>query len=229
MKRFYSDVSWRNTENGFEVFLDARALKSPAKQAVILPNQALCEAIVAEWDAVGDKIDPAAMPQFSLAVTVIDRVSPQRAMLIAEMVGYGMNDLLAYREEADPVLMARQAERWDSWLAWGRAQHQLAFVTTKGIMPITQDGANRQRLVDAITALNDWQLGVLVRATSLGGSLILGLGFVHQVLEADALFSLSFLDELYQNERWGTDFEATARHANIQAELSAAQQFLTLL
>ena len=96
-------------------------------------------------------------------------------------------------------------------------------------MPITQADLNVPKLETAISALTDWELGVLVRAASLGGSLVLGLAFVTGKLDAARLFSLSFLDELYQGEKWGEDAEAVQRLNNIRAELDAAHVFLTLI
>ena len=122
MKRIYKQVSWHANDSGFEVQLDGRQLKSPAKQALTLPTEALAKQIADEWDAVEETVEPAAMPYFSLAVTIIDRVSPQRAELISQMVSYGMNDLLCYREATDMVLASRQTENWDSWLDWAHSE-----------------------------------------------------------------------------------------------------------
>lgn len=229
MKRFYKEVEWAEAENGFEVLLDGRQVKSPAKRALVLPSQKLAEEVAAEWAAIEDEIDPQNMPQFSLAVTVADRVTPQRGDLLTEMVRYGLNDLICYRADSDERLISRQAEQWDSWLGWAAEQHHIHLKTTAGIMPLTQDSANHDRLMAAITPLDDWRLGALVRATSLGGSLILGLAFVARALSADTLFSLSFLDELYQGELWGQDEEAVSRQAHIKDEFQAAETFLALL
>ena len=229
MKRFYKEVVWAEAEGGFEVLLDGRQVKSPAKRPLILPSQKLAEQVAAEWAAIEEEIDPQLMPQFSLAVTVADRVSPQRGELLTEMVRYGLNDLICYRADTDDRLIARQAEQWDSWLQWAEEQHHIQLETTAGIMPLTQDSANQERLMNAIAPLDDWRLGALVRATSLGGSLILGLAFIQQALDASTLFSLSFLDELYQGELWGQDEEAVSRQAHIKDEFLAAETFLALL
>ena len=140
-----------------------------------------------------------------------------------------MNDLLCYREGEDSILASRQSKAWDGWLDEAKSRFGLSLQTTTGIMPITQADENIPKLQKAISELNDWQLGVLVRAASLGGSLILGLVFVAGVLDAKALFDLSFLDELYQGEKWGEDAEAVQRLNNIRAELDAAEAFLALL
>ena len=70
---------------------------------------------------------------------------------------------------------------------------------------------------------------MLHRVVSLGGSLILGLGFVAGRLDEDQLFITAFLDELWQSEKWGRDFEAEERQNNIRAELGEAARFLALL
>ena len=84
-------------------------------------------------------------------------------------------------------------------------------------------------LHDALHQFDAWRLGALHRAVSLGGSLVLGLGFVAGQLDAEQLFSTAFLDELWQNEKWGRDYEAEDRHNYIRAELVEAARFLQLL
>ena len=59
MKRIYEHVSWQIIEDGFEVQLDGRQLKSPAKQPLILPSAALAKRIAQEWESVEETVDPA--------------------------------------------------------------------------------------------------------------------------------------------------------------------------
>jgi chaperone required for assembly of F1-ATPase len=49
------------------------------------------------------------------------------------------------------------------------------------------------------------------------------------MIDSDKMFDLAFLDELWQNEKWGTDFEAADRHGFLRAELQDAARFLILL
>ena len=58
---------------------------------------------------------------------------------------------------------------------------------------------------------------------------MLGLGFVADQLDAEQLFNTAFLDELWQNEKWGRDYEAEDRQNYIRAELAEAARFLQLL
>ena len=223
-KRFYESVSL--ADDGLSIQLDGRNSRSPAGGLLRLPTMSLASAIADEWRAQGDDIDPATMPLFSLAVTVIDRVTPQRNMVMAELAAYGGNDLLCYRD-AETGLASRQHDQWQPWLDRLAAEHGIHLEIVTGIMPIVQSDA--VKFVPLIAAHDDWQLGILHRATSLSGSLVLGLGFVSMMIDSDSMFDLAFLDELWQNETWGTDFETVERHGFLRAEIRDAARFLALL
>jgi len=235
-KRFYKDVTVaapNNIKSGdmrsgdaMLVQLDGRDLRSPAGSLLLVPTLPLAAAIADEWRAQGDDIEPATMPLFGLAVTVLDRVTPQRAAIITELSAYGANDLLCYRDDQDD-LASRQHSQWQPWLDRLADERGIYLETVTGIMPITQTDA--VKFPPLIAAFDDWRLGILHRATSLSGSLVLGLGFVERVIDSVQMFDLAFLDELWQNEKWGTDFEAADRHEFLRAELADALRFLTLL
>ena len=185
-KRFYKSVLL--ADDGLSIQLDGRNLRSPAGSLLRLPTMALASAIADEWRAQGDDIDPATMPLFSLAVTVTDRVTPQRDMVMAELAAYGGNDLLCYRD-AQTDLASRQHDQWQPWLDRLAAEHDIHLQIVTGIMPIGQSDAKKFGAL--IAAHDDWQLGILHRATSLSGSLVLGLGFVSMMIDRDAMFDLA--------------------------------------
>ena len=56
--------------------------------------------------------------------------------------------------------------------------------------------------------------------TSLTGSIILGISLTEGFLDADQVYELAFLDEIYQESRWGTDHEATSRREYIGKKFS---------
>src|ERR1700740_2522100 len=58
------------------VLLDDRGVKTPSGNALAAASVALAQAIAAEWNAQGDRIDPATMPLTRLANTIIDGVAP---------------------------------------------------------------------------------------------------------------------------------------------------------
>jgi chaperone required for assembly of F1-ATPase len=70
---------------------------------------------------------------------------------------------------------------------------------------------------------------MLHRTVTLGGSLVLGLAFLKGRMDANALFEAAFLDELWQAEKWGSDWEAEDRRTGIKSELADAERFLYLV
>ena len=84
-KRFWKETSVAEAEGGFEVLLDGRRVKTPQKAALIVPTQAMAEAIRDEWQAQEEKIDPASMPTTRSANAAVDKTTPQRAE-VAEML-----------------------------------------------------------------------------------------------------------------------------------------------
>jgi len=228
-KRFYKAVSVGEDATGFFIELDGRMVRSPAKSQLVVPVNGLARAIADEWDAQGEEIDPASMPLFSLAVTVVDRVMPQRSELVKEMLAYGGNDLLCYRADDDDELAAHQHEKWQPWLDWSANSLGASLQVATGIMPVRQPQAALNAFDAAIGAHDDWELGMLHRAVALGGSLVLGLAFLRREMDHAALFEAAFADELWQVQKWGSDYEAEDRRTAIQGELAEVTRFLDLL
>ena len=223
-KRFYKTVLL--ADDGLSILLDGQNLRSPTGSLLRLPTRSLASAIADEWRVQGDAIDPATLPLFSLSVTVVDRVIPQRDAIIAELSAYGGNDLLCYRDDQDD-LVSRQQDQWQPWLDDLAKNRGITLQIVTGIMPICQ--ADAAQFPPLISAYDDWRLGMLHRATTLSGSLVLGLGFVDEVIDDERMFTLAFLDELWQNEKWGTDLEAAGRHECLRNELQDVARFLALL
>lgn len=228
-KRFYKHVSLADDAAGIAVTLDGRVVKTPAGTPALLPTRALAEAVAAEWEAQGDEIDASSMPIFSLAVTVIDRVTPQRDAILEELTAYGGNDLICYQDGENEMLAAHQADGWGPWLDWARIDLGAPLQVARSIMPVMQPQASLDALSAATATHDDWELGMLYRATTLGGSLVLGLAMLRDRLDAEGLFNAAFLDELWQAEKWGSDWEAEDRRALLRGEIEQAYHFLTLL
>lgn len=234
MKRFYQDVETASIEQDgkavFQILLDGRVLKTPEQHPLLLENQKLAEQIALEWQSVEEDIVPAHMPLFSSATTVIDRVTPQADSLREQLADYLENDLICYRAPIEePELRAYQQAHWDEWLAWIRDEFGIELATQSGIMPVSQSGDLRARCASILADCDDWQLSCLVRATQLCGSFVLAWAFICTKIDADRLFELSFLEELFQNKRWGLDEEAERRQHHIKSELKDISAFFEML
>ena len=230
MKRFYKEVTLNTLSEGFGVFLDGRPLRTPAKTVMSVPSRELAEGVQQEWASAGEEIKPEEMPVFSMAVTVLDRVTTQSETLCGELCDYAGNDLLFYRAGAeDNALDQQQAQLWTPWCEWASGKFGAQLAITDGLMPINQPPQFRGAVSGYLDPLSDWHLGILYRAVTLSGSFILGLAFFEREIDAEKLFRIAFLEELHQNEIWGLDSEAEKRQKQIEQELRDLERFSVML
>ena len=61
-KRFYTSAGVAEADGGFAVTLDGKPIRTPSGRPVIAPRREIADAIVAEWNAQGDMINPLSMP-----------------------------------------------------------------------------------------------------------------------------------------------------------------------
>ncbi len=225
MKRFWTEVG----VDAREVRLDGRPVRTPGRVPLVLPTDALAEAVAGEWRGVGAAIDPRAMPLTGLANAAIDRISPDPAPFAEGLARYGESDLLCYRADDPPELVARQAALWDPPLAWARGRYDVGFEVTTGIVHRAQPSATIARLGEAVGALGAWRLAGLSPVVTITGSLVLAMALAERAMTVDAVWAAAQADEDWQAERWGEDaLAAEARDAR-RRELGAAAAFLAAL
>jgi chaperone required for assembly of F1-ATPase len=229
MKRFYQAVSVTEEDALFSVALDGKPLRTPAKAPLPLPRRRLAEAIAAEWQAQGERVRPHTMPLMRLASTAFDLVARRKPAVVAELAAYGGTDLLCYRAEQPPELAARQQAVWQPLLDWATLRYDAPLLVTAGIVPVTQPEASLKALAAAVDAFAPLPLTALHAAVTASGSLILGLALVEGRIDAEATFAAAQLDESFQIERWGEDYEAADRRAALRADIEAAARFARLL
>lgn len=229
MRRFWKQATAINNGENWQILLDGRQVRTPAGAELNLPTAALAEAVSDEWQAQQDEIDATTMPCFGFAVTAIDRVMPQRDMVIDELSRYGAFDLLCQREGDDLQLAAEQHRLWQPWLDWADQDLQARLETTEGIMPLKQADNAVNRLRGVIAGHDDFRLAGLHQLVTVSGSLVLGLAIGQNRLSAGEGFDLAFLDETWQAGKWGMDDEAEARRHRLRTAMSHASKYLHLL
>lgn len=225
MKRFWKEVT---VENG-QVALDGKPVRTPGRAPLVLPDPALAEAVAGEWRAVGETIDPRAMPLTGLANAAIDRIAPDTATFAAGLAAYGESDLLCYRAEEPAPLVERQADAWDPLLDWARGRYDVHFETTAGVMHKAQPDATLARLAEAVAALDAFRLAGLSPVVTVSGSLVGALALLEGAVEAETLWQAAHVDELWQAELWGEDALALEARENRRADFMAGVKFLGLL
>jgi len=227
-KRFWDEARPAAAVDGFEVRLDGRPVRTPAKVRLCLPTAPLAEAVAAEWAAQGEAIDPAAMPLTRMANTAIDRVAGACTETAEMIAAYGESDLICYRAEGPDALVARQAHAWDPLVRWARDSLAAPLAVGTGVMFIPQDAASLAALSARVHRLDHWELAAFHDLVALPGSLVIGLAALDPGWDRADLWARSRVDETWQAEQWGEDAEAAAAaNRQRQAFLDAAR-FLDL-
>ncbi len=229
MKRVYKTVAVVEADGGYAITLDGRPLRTPSRDALVVPARMLAQAIAGEWDAQGETVEPETMPLMRFASTALDRVESQREAVVDEIAGYGGTDLLCYRAEHPQELVQRQAETWQPLLDWAARRFDAPLAVTSGVLPVAQAPQALAALRAAVAEYDSFTLAALHAATHASGSLILALALATGHLDAATVAAASQLDDTYQAEKWGQDAEAEERLAALRAQLSDAERFLALL
>lgn len=228
MKRFWTAAAAVPYDGGFRIELDGRSVKTPAKQSLQVPGQALADAIAAEWDAQGEKVDPDAMPLTRLANSALDKVSVQHADVANLIAEYAGSDLLCYRAEGPAALVARQAQAWDSLLHWAARDLGVTLRVQTGVMPVTQPDASLTRAHALTHAMDPFTLTAFHELVSISGSWVIGMAALAESVELDTLWTAACLDELFQAQQWGDDDEALKMRAAKRAAFMSANKFWQL-
>ncbi len=227
-KRFWSEVTVEEDAAGFTIALDGRKVKTPAKAALLVPTRAMAERIASEWDAQVEGVNPATMPTTRSANAAIDKVAIQHGEVADMLSEYGDSDLLCYRADTPMELVARQAEAWDPALDWAAEALGARLVPRTGVLHAPQDPDALARLRERVHALTNFQLAAFHDLVSMSGSLVLGFAAALDWRPIEQVWTLSRVDENWQEEQWGVDEEAAETAAVKQAEFLHAKRFFDL-
>lgn len=229
MKRVYKIVAVDSIEGGFQVALDGKPLRTPARAPLVLPQRALIAGIAAEWDAQTGIIVPDSMPLMQLASTAIDHVAPQRERIVADVAQYATTDLVCYRADSPVGLVERQQKIWQPLVDWVRQQFDAPLAVFTGVMPRPQPPETLRALRTAIDSLGDLELTALQAITAASGSLVIALALLRRRIDPDQAWAASQLDETFQIEKWGEDAEAAKRRQTLLRDMRSAARLLDLV
>ncbi|QDY69860.1 ATP12 family chaperone protein [Qingshengfaniella alkalisoli] len=228
-KRFWTDTKVVEATGGYEVQLDGRSLKTPAKSALILPNLQVAELLRDEWEAQQEVVDPETMPATRMANSAIDKVAPQQREVAELIAAYGESDLLCYRATTPQELIERQAQAWDPILGWAAVKLGAQLETAAGVMFVPQPVDSVAALTRRVHRFNHWQLAAFHDLVALSGSLVIGFAAAARHLPLDHLWGVSRIDETWQQEQWGVDEEAAQAAETKRDAFLRAGHFLSLL
>lgn len=233
-RRFYSDAVAGPAEGGWTVLLDGKPVRTPAKAPLILPTQALAEAVADEWRAQSEIVDPDGMPLTRLANSALDGVAAAREATAAEVAKFAETDLVCYRAGEPPALVEQQAAAWDPVLDFAHGRLGARFFCAEGVMYVAQPEAARaavRRAVDdaaVASPAGTLRLAALGVMTNLMGSVLLALAVAHDALTPEAAWAAAHVDEDYQIGLWGADEEAAERRERRWRDMAASARLYRL-
>ena len=229
MKRFYQHADLISAGQAYGVALDGKPIKTPAKRDLTVPSAALASAIATEWNTQEGDVRPAEMPLTQIANTAVDRVMPQRALIVQQIANYAGTDLVCYRATRPPELTARQQAEWQPLVDWAVLRYDAPLEVTVGVVPIAKPPASLRAFAAAVAEYDDFAVAALHLATAACGSLVIALALIEGRLGAEEAFTASQLDESFQIAAWGEDVEQAQRRQALAADITAAAHFLSLL
>lgn len=224
-RRFYKDVS---VTDDLAIALDGRPVKTPLKAPLRLPTRALADAVAAEWAGQGEEIKPATMYLTKLANTAIDRVGIHREAIESEVLDYANSDLVCYRTDRPPDLVALQLRNWNPIVDWARTDLDAPFEVTSGIIHLPQPEAALSAFSMALKSLSDFELSAFYTIMTLTGSAIISMMLARRAITPDAAWTAAHVDEDYQIEHWGEDDEARDRRMARHTEFMTCCRFMEL-
>ena len=225
-KRFYKQATAAPHEAGFVVQLDGRLTRTPARNYLAVPQEALGAALAAEWEAQAETIDPATMPLTRLVNSAIDRVTAEMAAVRGDIVRHAGSDLILYRAAGPESLVATEERLWGPVLVATEKALGVRFVLAEGIGHVDQDPATLAAVDRALAGFDALGLAALHSMTTLTGSALIALAFARGEITAEEAWTAAHADEDWQAARWGHDAEAAAARAARWHDMQAAARVL---
>lgn len=209
-KRFWKETAVQAAEDGagFEVRLDGRMVRTPAKTPLVLPTRTMAEAVASEWDAQEGKINPLSMPVTRGANAALDKVAAQHTEVSDMIADYGDSDLLCYRAASPVELVERQAQAWNPLLDWAETALGARLLPRTGVIHQPQESGAIAALRGQVHALDPFELAAFHDLVAMSGSLVIGFAALHEYAPITQLWDVSRVDENWQIEQWGEDDEA---------------------
>lgn len=225
-KRFYEAAEPARVDGGFAIHLDGRPVKTPGRETLTLPSEALAEAVAVEWNAQEKTINPATMPLTRIANTAQDAVTQRFDEVAGDITKFAGNDALCYRADDPQTLVDTQRTLWDPLVDWAGDLLGGRFVLIEGLMHTPQSEAVLAAFRARLSGETPLRLAALHTVTSLTGSAILALALKETRLDAESVWDAAHVEEDFNIERWGEDAEAAQIRAYKKAEFDAAVKIL---
>ena len=136
----------------------------------------------------------------------------------ADMLKMALCDLLLYRTEKETGLYERQTEKWGKVLFLMKERYGFSLKSTVGVMPISQEKSEADKVKAVIDAVPDEKVTSLYAAGRLLGSPLLALAAYSHLISPEDAYDYSIIDDIWQNDISGYDKEEVVRRENVKKD-----------
>ncbi|KAK9239378.1 hypothetical protein V1525DRAFT_373006 [Lipomyces kononenkoae] len=219
IKRFWEKANIKTTEEGYQINLDVRPIRTSSGHPLVVPHNktALAHLIVQEWATLPSlQIKPHSLPLTSLAARAIDITKSEDPEATKESI---VNALLPYldtdtmlifapSEEYNGALRKAQEDIYRPMISWAEEQvfggAKLSFSDgDKGLTGNMQSESIKGEAAAWANSLDVWQLTAFERTVLAGKSFLGGIKLVNRQISTSELADAVTLEVLYQMKRWG--------------------------
>lgn len=152
-------------------------------------------------------------------------IAQNRQEVIEKLTSFLVTDMLFFWG-TDKDLISRQEDVWRPLLDWAKKCFDADLYKTHGLEVPEQNRSAEGRLHLFMDKLSNNELAAFYEAALDMRSVLLAAALVKKRINADEAFNAAFLEELWQNENWGSDEESVVRREDIHDELRQVEEFL---
>lgn len=231
MKRFYKSVTAKKEGAGFVICLDDKPIRTPNGNSMLVHQPLLADAVIQEWDAQEQDINPKTMPLTQLVNVKIDKAQDNelRKQIEDEIITYINSDLICYYAEGPDSLVAAQRQHWGPLQQIFEEETGIPLQTTQGICFVEQMPQLETLGRTFLENLDAAHFTAFQAIVGPLGSFFIAKAFVEGHITSHEAFEAAQVDEIHQMEIWGTDDAVEKKHQALRQELSDIERFLELI
>ncbi|KAK9367607.1 hypothetical protein V1509DRAFT_625676 [Lipomyces kononenkoae] len=218
-KRFWEKANIQTTEEGHQINLDIRPIRTSSGHSLLVPHNktALAHLIVQEWATLPSlQIKPHSLPLTSLTARAIDIIKSEdpkvaKESIVKPLLPYIDTDtmlIFAPSEEYNGALRKAQEDIYRPIISWAEEHvfggEKLSFSDgDKGLTGNMQPESIKEKAAAWANSLDAWQLTAFERAVLAGKSFLGGIKLITRQISTSELAEAVTLEVLYQMKRWG--------------------------
>ena len=226
IKRFYDNVAIVKEGNYHLLTLDGKRAKTPKKQNLQLPNEALAKAVMHEWEEQGEFIMPFNMPLTRLSNVAIDMEQKAIPELCTTIMSYLDYDSACFLHSTPQELAAIQQERLSPIFSWVSQQFNTMITTTDSLQPPKQNPQLIEKMETRIKRRSPFELIAFYNLTSLSASLFIGSYQAAHLEDDKTAWQAANIEEDWNIHLWGEDEESKSKRLSRQHDWQAALKVL---